>query len=77
MDNEVGEDKINRIAKELTEVIVNMMIDCVGGGVKDSIEILEVGKEAVRMRRVLAIWVYLIMKMYLACGHQLCCICSI
>jgi hypothetical protein len=77
MDNEVGEDKINRMAKELTEVIVNMMIDCVGGGVKDSVEILEVGKEAVRMRRVLAIWVDLIMKMDLACGHQLCCICSI
>jgi hypothetical protein len=77
MDNEVGEDKIKRMAKELIEVIVNMMIDRVGGGVKDSVEILEVGKEVVRMRRVLGIWVDLKMKMDLTCGHHLCCICSI
>lgn len=35
--NEVDEDKIKKMAKELTEVITNTIVDCVGGRVKSSI----------------------------------------
>jgi hypothetical protein len=37
MANDVDEDKVKKMAKELTEVITNTMIDCVGGQVKNSI----------------------------------------